>query len=62
MVTIRMVMTMLIIIVSMTLEEKKGERKGKTPAKRELQGGQVCTACGSSTHKRSSHRDCPLSK
>ena len=38
------------------------EKKGKTRAKREVQGGQVCAACGSSTHKRSSHRDCPFNK
>ena len=43
-------------------EEKKGKGKGKTRAKREVQGGQVCSACGSSTHKRSSHRDCPFNK
>ena len=32
-------------------EKKKGKRKGKMRAKREIQGGQVCAACGSSTHK-----------
>ena len=38
------------------------KKKGKTRAKREIQGGQVCATCGSSTHKRSSHRDCPFNK
>ena len=44
------------------VNQNKGKGKGSGPGKGKLQGKGTCAACGSSTHRRSSHRDCPFHK
>ena len=42
--------------IDVKVSRGKGKRKGRP------QGKGKCASCGSSTHKRSNHRDCPFNK
>jgi hypothetical protein len=42
------------------VNQNKGKGKGSGCGKGKPQGKGKCAACGSSTHRRSSHRDCPF--
>ena len=43
-------------------DQNKGKGKGSGRGKGKSLGKGKCAACGSSTHRRSSHRDCPFHK
>ena len=44
------------------VNQNKGKGKGSGCDKGKSKGKGKCAACGSSTHRRSSHRDCPFHK
>ena len=44
------------------VNQNKGKGKGSGRGKGKPQGKGKCATCGSSTHRRSSHRDCPFHK